>query len=645
MIAQMQARSRLGALLAVLGMIAFLTFTPAMLGASQANAIPGVSDCKDAPSPDIPGTGPAYWFLPVPDPAPPSGDPFAQQAKTTIYQQYGFAGITFQTYDLGCGGFARDPMDNIMNGTSNLLMQIPVMIVGFTGWVLDAAFHPENLFGSLDNYMGSATKLLREKVFNVWSIPLILAGCLWLMMRARRRELGALGAWAATMVGLVALLSVLSSYPQTAGHAVDSVVSGTIGQVASGFAGQDAGPVTNPADSTIANLHRAVLYGPWLSGTFGNQNSAAAKQYGPALFDSAALTWQQANMSPDDRKKVIEDKQKSFEDTMQKIKDQDSSIYEIAQGKKPADRFGATVISGFGATVSSTFLLVSGLLMLVAFMIVRLAVIMAPVIVVLGLFPPLWPRVRAVGEGVFTALIGCIAFGVGAALDTLLVGQVMAPGSSLTPIRQILLVFLLAVAFFFILAPFLRVHRAFRNAMDRAVNAGTEFGRQFRDGLRDDSTPEQRAEWERQRQERSAANRRRPEAEPVTPLVAQAARFSGGGVAPPWRREQWANSRSVERAQAPALPSTTQRALPAGVSSAGTSSATTGAARASTRPAPVPVEGIEPDAIYRPSRSRSSGADVPSPPRPSTSGGMEGYDLVPYESSRSSGTRPEGGGS
>lgn len=628
MIARLRPRwsARPSSLLAVVGIMAFLTFTPAMVGAAQANAIPGITDCKDSPTPDTPGTGPAYWFMQPPVPPPAAGDAFGKNTTTSIYEQYGFAGLTFQTYDLGCGGVARDPVDVTMNGLSNMLMQIPVMIVGFTGWVLDAAFNPQKLFGPLDNYIGSASAILRDKVFNVWAVPLLVAAGVWLMARARRRDLGGLATWALTAVGSVVLLSMLTSYPQAAGHTADSVVAGTVGQVASGFGGQDTGNVKSPADSTLANMHRAVLFGPWESGTFGNANNQMARTYGPALFDAQALTWQQANLPSDDRKKVIEDKKKAFADIMGKIKDQDESIYEIVQGKSPSNRFGAVIVSGVGATISSAFLLVSGLLMLAAFVIVRLGVMLAPVLLVLAFFPPLLPRVRGAFEGIGVALLGCIAFGVGAALNTLLIGQVMAPGSSLSPVRQILLVFLLAVAFFFILWPFLRVHKAFKHAMERAVDAGGRGWNDWKGRLSDDDSRQDREHMEAIRQERERANRRRPEAAPTTPNVVQMAASRGAGetpdgringaYAPPHDREAWARGRQVSP--------TTQRALPAGSGRQPEDVAARAAQQAKDR---VP---FEPDAIYRPEGSGRSGSMPSAPPRPRVNDGAELYRFQPY---------------
>lgn len=627
--------AKLGPLGTVIGIVAFLVFTPAMVGTAQANAIPLIGDCKDAPTPDIPGTGTATWFLPSPDQDPAPADPFAATTTTSIYQQYGFAGVTFQTYDLGCGGFARDPADIIMNSVSNFLIQIPIALVAFTGWVLGAAFHPDTMFGDLDKFIGQVSGVLRAKFFNLYSVPLLAAGALWMVNRARKRDFGSVVSWIAISVGLVAALSVLSNYPTAAGHLVDNTVSSTVGQVSSGFAGQDTGDV-DPEVSAVANEHRAVLYGPWLTGTFGNSNSAMAQKYGPQLFDAQALTWQQAHLDPDARKKVIEDKQSAFGDIMSKIKDEDPSVYEIAQGKKSEIRLGSTIVSGFAAAVTSAFLLVAGLLMLAAFVIVRLGVMVAPVLLTLGLFPPLLGRVRAVGEGIFASVLGCMGFGIGTALDVFLVGQIMAPGSSLSPLRQLLLIAVLSLCFFLILLPLANVHRSFRNAFKRAGEGFGGAAKRYRDGLRDDTTREQREAMEAQRRRIEEANRR-PETVTATATAAPeqwtASRGDGRrGTATPWNRETWANNRRVNPGSGLALPAGSDR-LPAVREK---QPAAAGAERSKSVP-------LEPDAIFRPAGSRKSETLPKRPTRPTVDPDGESYVFKPYRPEPVTASRPGAG--
>src|SRR6266536_2509342 len=68
--------------------------------ASPAQAVPSLPDCNPAPTPEMPGRGVVGFFEPPPKTLPPQGDPFAPGAKTTIHEQYGYAGLRWNTYDL-----------------------------------------------------------------------------------------------------------------------------------------------------------------------------------------------------------------------------------------------------------------------------------------------------------------------------------------------------------------------------------------------------------------------------------------------------------------------------------------------------------------------------------------------------------------
>ena len=103
----------------VLAMLALLVLTPQSASAAAAG-IPFGFDCKDAPTPDMPGEGLASFFERTPDPIPKHEDPFAKGARTTIFEQYGYAGLRWHTYDLGCGpDAARNPDAVIGTALSN----------------------------------------------------------------------------------------------------------------------------------------------------------------------------------------------------------------------------------------------------------------------------------------------------------------------------------------------------------------------------------------------------------------------------------------------------------------------------------------------------------------------------------------------
>ena len=75
----------------------------------------------------MPGQGLAAFFQKTPDPLLPQEDPFAAGAQTSIYEQYGFAGLRWHTYDLGCGPDAAASNPDAIIGTaiSNWMLNLP----------------------------------------------------------------------------------------------------------------------------------------------------------------------------------------------------------------------------------------------------------------------------------------------------------------------------------------------------------------------------------------------------------------------------------------------------------------------------------------------------------------------------------------
>ena len=72
----------------------------------------------------MPGDGIAAFFDKPPRACRRQEDPFAEDATTTIYEQYGYAGLRWHTYDLGCGpDMSRNPDAVIGTAVSNWIMQ------------------------------------------------------------------------------------------------------------------------------------------------------------------------------------------------------------------------------------------------------------------------------------------------------------------------------------------------------------------------------------------------------------------------------------------------------------------------------------------------------------------------------------------
>ena len=286
----------------------------AVICPNEASAIPGLSDCKEAPTPEAPGQGIAGFFSHAPDQLPPESDPFAAHPSTTIYEQYGYAGLRWHTYDLGCGPDAlRQPDAVIGTAMSNWVMQLPIAFTALTSSLTRIAFNPSFL-SSFDHVVTNVSTSLHNSLFASW-IPVVIAllGAL-IIFKARKASLattaGAIG-WALIVI---LLATALFRWPIEAGEAADATVTGTLGTVVSRLDGN--GPSVDPGTAVASNVEDSIFYKAWLSGELGSPDSATAKKYGPTLFKAQALTWREAAIvqsNPDRGQQIIDDKKQDVE--------------------------------------------------------------------------------------------------------------------------------------------------------------------------------------------------------------------------------------------------------------------------------------------------------------------------------------------
>lgn len=417
-----------------------------------------ISDCKESPVPESPGQGIAGFFDRPPNPLPKDADPFAPGATTTIYEQYGYAGLRYRTYDLGCGPDAmRSPDAVIGTALSNWLMQPAHALAALTGSLTNASFRPTFLEG-FDPTIERVSDALHQGLFRSW-IPAALAafGAL-LIVSSRRSALsstaGAIG-WA--LIVLV-LATGLFRWPVEAGAVADQTVSSTIGTAVGQIDGDENG--TDPGTAVNSNVNESILYRSWLAGTFGNPDSRAARRYGSDLFKAQALTWSQAEFiqrDPSNGAKIIEGKARDWADVTERIKTTDPEAYENLTGRRSETRVGYAFVSALGVFLALPFLLLAALLMLGCFLIVRLAVMVFPVFAVLGIFPATRGLITGLGRTVAAAVVNAIIFGIGAGITVAVLGILFNPGNGAPAWLSLVLMPLFTVVMWVALKPFRRL--------------------------------------------------------------------------------------------------------------------------------------------------------------------------------------------
>jgi uncharacterized membrane protein len=420
--------------------------------------VPGISDCKQAPVPDSPGNGIAGFFAGRPQVVPPAEDPFATGSSTTIYEQYGYAGLRWRNYDLGCGPDAmRNPDAVIGTAVSNWIMQAPLALTALTGSLTEVAFNPTFL-DTFNPVVERVSTALHENLFATW-IPAVLAllGLLIIFM-ARRSALASTAAAIGWAVIVVILATALFRWPIVAGNAADATVAATIGEAVGRLDGDATN--TDPGVAVASQAHEAILYRSWLAGTLGSPDSATAKKYGPDLFKAQALTWREAaeaQKDPERAKQIIEAKQKDWSQVAEKIRTEDPEAYENLTGGRSETRVGYAVLAALGIFLSLPFLLLSALLMLGCFFIVRLAVMLFPAFAILGIFPNSRGIVTGLGRTVAAAVVNAIIFGIGAGVTVAVLGILFHPGGGAPGWLSLVLMPLFSFIMWHALKPFRRL--------------------------------------------------------------------------------------------------------------------------------------------------------------------------------------------
>lgn len=461
-----------------------LTFLTVMglsvLAAQQAQALPGVSDCKTAPTPEIPGRGLTGFFESEPAQIPQAADPFAPDSQTSIYEQYGYAGLRYNNYDLGCGpDLARSPDATVGTTIANWVLTFPKATIAATGSLLDTAYDPTFL-GIFDPLVDSVTDALRRTVFEQWVVLVLAAVGTLIIWRSRRASLASTASAIGWALLVMIIATVLFRWPVEAGRIADQTVTTSLSAVTGALNGTSGDGEPSAGMAATANLHESLLYKAWLGGTFGDANSEVARTYGPEIFDAQALTWAQAETlrnDPEQGERIIEAKNQEFENAAEAIEEQDPDAYEYLVGRRSDNRVGYAVLAALATLCAVPFLLLSGLLVIGALIIVRLGVMLFPAIATLGMFPTMRQLVIGAGNTMAAAVINAIIFGIGSAVMIRAMGVILDPATGLPPWLNIILILLLTIVMWAALRPFRRLTRMVAPGYEPIHEAGGYFGR------------------------------------------------------------------------------------------------------------------------------------------------------------------------
>jgi hypothetical protein len=393
-------------------------------------------DCKQAPEPDRPGSG----LVGSLDPAVNVGEP------NSVYNEVGYAGLAWHTYDLGCGGSVTDPSVNTDTWLGNQTFNLAKFLVGGVDWSHYLLARGGDVLTPLDSVLTQGTRAMYDGVFSTYIGPALLLLALVMLLLALRGELARQAQRAA--FALLALMLGAAAYlaPVNWAKAGDGLLLDGITQMQEGF----LAPLGQGDVNTLPTvLTDQVIYSNWLRGEFGSPTDPKAVELGRDLLRAQTFTNDDV-FNGKTQQADADAKKKAFTDLAGKMGDR----YPYFQGKT-GSRIGVGVLAVIQAVCIALFQLMSKVLVLVAMLILRLIVMCLPAIAVLGVLKPdVLPMVARVAG---SALVNTLVVGALAGLHALLVVSLFKPDSGVDLWLALLVTGVTTVVLWAVARPFRRL--------------------------------------------------------------------------------------------------------------------------------------------------------------------------------------------
>ncbi|MBP2473884.1 hypothetical protein JOF53_002756 [Crossiella equi] len=439
-------RRRWVALTAVIGLLGLQI---ALGGVAHAQSI-----CAEPPNPDRPGSGMVGAFDPTPLDVGISG---------SAYYEVGYAGLVWNTYDLGCGPEGlRNPNAVIDTWAGNQLFNMSKTIVGATNGLHYALLGGE-LMKPLDDLVSTGTIALYDTVYAPWFGLAALILAIFLFRHIWQGDLASIGK--RTMWALAAVWLAAATYltPLLYTRLLDDVLIKGTSQIQAGFLSEVG---VDERDSLPTVLHDQVVYRNWARGEFGSPDSQPAQEIGRDLLRAQAYTKTEIAEKADTQPDAVQKKKDAFRAVVERTKT--AGTYGHLQGID-GSRTGAGALSLFQATVYSLFQLLAKAAILLAQVLLRVVILAGPII---GLVAMLYHAIlRTIGRAVGAALLNVVVIAALAGLHTLLLTWIFAPTRGLGLLAQMALAGLVTLVFFLVGKPVRRIWQMVELSVGAVGNA------------------------------------------------------------------------------------------------------------------------------------------------------------------------------
>ncbi|WZU35894.1 hypothetical protein Rruber_05407 (plasmid) [Rhodococcus ruber] len=380
---------RWGRIIAVLA----LALLPSM-GTAPPAAAAGGFDCKDVPQPEFPNSA----FPSLLDSTSAAQEP---TDGGTGYQTYGWAGLKWYTYDLGCGeDLVRAPGAVSDTALGNTFLTIGKSLAAAAFW-LDDQTHtaPDgdrpSAMQKFDEIVVSISRGMSE-IYGLWigiGLTVVAAIILWKALKADSAGVTRTAVLAAAALALGALMV---GAPQKAIEVTDetfaSLITDTQDQIFSvSFGGGGDGTLADgPTDPRNVLLDKVFLE-DWRRGWFGTNYDDDVNRLGPELRDALAFTYaqqRQVSGNATAQNALGEEKADKFRQVVNSLGGDNATGINLSYGTFQGKDSGRTGI-GFMAMIKlglpSILWIGASILKITALLAIRFAILFAPIWVPLAI--------------------------------------------------------------------------------------------------------------------------------------------------------------------------------------------------------------------------------------------------------------------
>ncbi|WP_397495603.1 hypothetical protein [Rhodococcus sp. KBS0724] len=380
-----------GRILAVLA----LGLLPLIGGGGTASA--GGFDCKDVPTPEYPNSVMASEF-------DSSSKDRTPKESGTGYETYGWAGLSWHTYDLGCGNdLVNAPRAVADTSTGNLFLAIGKGFAAAAFWLDDQTKtgHTAEAAGiapamvQFDKIVSSIADGMFG-VYGMWLGIALTAVAAMILWNALKSNAAAVTRTVAIAGAALAIGALFVGAPQKAIQVADE----TFGSIITDTQGQMLSASSESADPRNVLIDKIFL-DDWRKGWFGTNFNDKELQLGPKLRDTLAFSYAEQQDVAGDNAAASELADLKADKFRNDIVDKLSGLnlsYNQFQGKD-SGRTGIGFMAMLKLAMPSVLWIGASVLKLTALLAIRIAI----------LFAPIWVPLAAVHGGTLSRVCRMIA--------------------------------------------------------------------------------------------------------------------------------------------------------------------------------------------------------------------------------------------